>query len=188
MEYYILNPIRLNRLKKLDWFKLWSTKSDYITNYYRKIKGKYHIIDESINYYIVMLELALFYLKEYSYYDYVYIQHSIIIDGQMIIKEDIKERDFSEYIKYLFFKNNYNIKYIYDLIDKYSNRFNYYLVGVRLLYPTYYFFYLDQIIINEKENSELIGIVKRTSEYELFVKNVINKMNEYLTKKIVLPF
>ena len=103
-DYYIFNPIRLNKRKKLAWLELWINKSNYITNYYESIKGKYSIIDESIDYYIAMLEMGICYLNKYfGYYDYVYQQHSIIIDNESAIKEDIKERDFAEYLKYLFY-------------------------------------------------------------------------------------
>ena len=95
IDFYILNPKRLNKIKKLDWYDLWIKKSNYIINYYESIKGKYSIIDESINYYMVMLDMSIIYLKGYSdYYDYVYIQHGIILDNDKYIKEDIKERDF----------------------------------------------------------------------------------------------
>lgn len=188
IEDYVLNPIRLNKKKKLDWYKLWIDKCDYITSYYNNIKGKYLIIDNSIDYYIVMIEMCLFFLKDYSnYYDFVYIQHNIIINGKLSIKEDIKERDFAEYIKYLFY-NNYDIEYICDLINKSSNNFNYYLVGVRLLFPSYYLFYFENVVLNDKDYDKLCDIVRRNTNYEKFLKTIINELNKYLQKKIVLPF
>ena len=180
--------MRLNKRKKLDWYDLWINKSNYITSYYDSIKGKYKTIDESIDYYIVMLEFGIFLLKDYSYYfDYVYIQHNIIIDEKVYFKEDIKERDFSEYLKYLFYYD-YDIQYVFDLISKYSNRFNYYLVGIRLLFPSYYLFYFDRVIIENRDYNKLCEIVNRTSDYEKYIKKIVNKLNEYLSKKIVLPF
>lgn len=188
MKNYILNPIKLNKIKRLEWFDLWVNKSNYITNYYQGIKGKYKIIDESINYYLVMLDISICYLKKYTkYYNYVYIQHNIILDNNMCIKEDIKERDFAEYLKYLFYKN-YDIKYVYDLIKTSSNIFDYHLVIARLLYPSYYLFYFECVVINNSNQDKLYEIVKKSCDYEKYLKNVVDKMNEYLTKKIVLPF
>ena len=188
IEEYILNPFRLNERKKLDWYELWIYKSDYITSYYAGIKGKYSIIDESIYYYMIMLEIGIHLLKDYSnYYDYVYIQHNLLINESLYIKEDIKERDFAEYIKYLFY-NNYDIKYIYDLIERYRDKFNYYLVGVRLLFPSYYLFYFEKVIVSNSDYDKLEDVVKRIPDYEQYLKNVINKLNEYVYKKIVLPF
>ena len=188
MENSILNPIRLNKIKKLDWFNLWIMKSDYITKYYESIKGKYSIIDESIDYYMTLLETGIYYLKDYlNYYDYVYIQYSIIVDNELFIKEDIKERDFAEYLKYMFYKN-YDIQYIYDFIDKGKNKFDFYLVGIRLLFPSYYLFYLDKVIIDNECYDGLKRIVDSSYEYENYLKKIINRMNDYLSKKIILPF
>jgi len=188
IENDILNPIRLNKKRKLDWLNLWIKKSDYIAYCCDSIRKKYSIIDESIDYYIVMMEMAIYYIKEYSdYYDYVYIQHNIIMDNNTYIKEDIKERDFSEYLKYLFYKK-YDFDYISNLLEKNSNRFNYYLVGIRLLFPSYYLFYLERIIIDNKDYDKLIEVVNCTLEYEKYLKRVIGVINKFLIKKIVLPF
>ena len=188
IEDYILNPIKLCKKKKNDWLDLWIKKSDYITDYYKNIKGKYDIIDESIDYYIAMLEMCIYYLKDYfDYSDYVYIQHNIIMDNDLCVKEDIKERDFAEYLKYLFY-NEYGIDYVYDLIENNYNRFNYYLVGIRLLFPSYYFYYFERIINDNKDYDKLCEVINNASDYEDYLKSVINKINNYLIKKIVLPF
>ena len=186
IDNYILNPMRLNKKKKLDWYHLWIKKSDYITNYYNNIKGKYEIIDESIDYYLVMLEMGIYYLKDYSdYSDYVFVQHNILLDTGL--KYDIKERDFAEYIKYLFY-NNSDINYVYDLIEKSINKYNYYLVVARLLFPSYYLYYFERVITENIDYDMLKNIVNRSSEYEVYLKNIVFYMNKYLIKKIVLPF
>jgi len=188
IEDYILRPIKLNKKKKLDWFSLWIEKSDYIVEYYEKINGKYRIIDESIDYYVAMLEMAIYFLKDYSnYYDFAYIQHGLIIDNYMYIKEDIRERDFSEYLKYLFYKKC-SIEYVYDLLEKNKNKYNYYLVGVRLIFPSYYFFYLERVILDNEDYNVLVEIINSSYKYEEYLKKVIEKINTYLIKKIVLPF
>ena len=184
-DYYIFNPIFLNKKIKLNWRSLWIKKSDYISKYISKIRKNYKEIDESIDYYLTMLEMAIYYLKDYdNYIDYAYVQHKII--NNMELNEDVKERDFSEYLKYTFFNKNYSMNYIYDLIEKGINIFNYDLVVARLLFPSYYLFYLEKYIIDGENN--LNSIIERTSEYELYVKNIVNRINLYRDKKIVLPF
>lgn len=181
-----MNPLRLNKKKKIDWIDLWINKSDYIANYYENIKGKYEIIDESIDYYMAMLEMGIYYLHDYSnYYDYVYIQHNMLLNNEL--KEDFKERDFAEYLKYLFY-NDYSIDYIYNILDNGSAKYNYYLVFARLLFPSYYFYYFDDIILNNKSYDKLKKVIELSCEYEMFLKNIAFKMNNYLIKKIVLPF
>ena len=192
-EYYILNPKGLNKIKKLDWTQLWIKKIDYILDCYNRIKGKYKIIDESIDYYIAMWENGLFQLKEWSnYYNNAFGQHMIIFYENFFdhnfYKVDVKERDLSEYIKYMFFKNDYNINYIYSLVEKSIDEFNYYLVVARLLFPSYYIYYLEKVFVYNEDYNVLEKIINRTREYEEFLKKIVDKINQHLTKKIVLPF
>ena len=98
----------------------------------------------------------------------------------------MKEYDFAECLKYVFFKENYDIDDIYDLLEKEKNKFNYELIVARLLYPNYYFFYLEKYI--EQDDSSLLNIISRSLEYEEYVKKIVNKINEFSRKKIALPF
>lgn len=185
-DSYVFNPMFLNKKIKLNWRDLWINKSEYISNYVSKIKGNYEEIDESIDYYIARLEMAIYYLKDYdNYYDYAYVQHRIILKDNELIN-DVKERDFSEYLKFIFFNTNYSMDYIYNLIEKGNGIFNYDLVIARLLFPSYYLFHLEKYIIDGK--SDLNIIIERSNEYEMYIKNVVDKINLFRDKKIVLPF
>lgn len=193
MNYYdyILNPICLKKKKKLDWKFLWIRKVDYIEKFYLLIKEKYNCIDDSINYYIVMAEMAIYYLKNYNnYYDYAYIQHEIILDDAFVNKfyekEDVKERDFAEYLKNIYLNDNYDMENIYKLLNRGSSFFNYDLIVARLLFPNYYFFYLEKYLLDGDE--KLFNIISRSLEYEEYVNNIIIKINEFKSKKIILPF
>lgn len=177
----------------MDWLILWISKIDYIADYYMKIKGKYEIVDESIDYYMTLSEAALFYLKEYNnYYGDSYVQHKLILKNKffdrLFLKEDFKERDFAEYIKYLFFYKDSDINYVYNLIKNNIGIFNYELVIARLLFPSYYFYYLEKVVVEGEDFEELKKIVKRTNEYEKYLMGIVNIINQYSTKKIILPF
>ena len=185
IENYILNPIPLYTRKKLKWLELWINKSDYIINYYNSIRGKYKIIDESIDYYIVMLEYGIYLLKDYSnYYDDIFMQHSIILDNGFLL-EDVKERDFAEYLKYMFLHVKYDIDVICKIMEE--GKYNYDLVVARLLFPSYYFYYFERVI-NDKDYDKMCDIVSRVGEYEIFLKRIVDKINEKKSKKIILPF
>ncbi len=176
---------------KLNWREIWIKNGDYICNRYLKIREKYKIVDESIDYYIVMLEMAINYLNNYeNYYDYGYVQHRLFLEKDFFdknnLKLDLKEYDFAECLKYVFFKEIYDIDDIYDLLEKEKNKFNYELIVARLLYPNYYFFYLEKYI--EQDDSSLLNIISRSLEYEEYVKKIVNKINEFSRKKIALPF
>ena len=190
----ILNPSITDSRKKLNWREQWIKKKDYLEFFFDKnIKGKYEIIDESINYYFSMIELAIYYLKEYdNYYDYNYIQHKIVFDNTFFnkntIMEDVKERDFSEYLKYLFYNKNYNINDSYKLIDNSRNGFNYDLIVARMIYPSYYIYYLEKVIIENEELDKLVYIVQKSSEYEEYVRLIVDRINKKINKKIISPF
>ena len=193
IENYILNPTSTKKVKRLLWYELWQKKSNYIEYYYNKIKNKYKIIDESINYYIGMLEKGIIYLKKYdNYYEYYYLQHKIFLNDNSSdlsnLKADIKERDCSEYLKYLFFKQDYDEKAISDFILKTNNKFNYDLVIARLLYPSYYLFFLEKFITEKVGYDDLNRIICRSKEYELYVNSIVLNINKYYEKKIGLPF
>ena len=192
-EYYVLNPIGLHRKKRLDWLELWIEKADYLSNYYMKIEGKYEIIDESIDYYFALLESGINYLKKYNnYWDYSFLQHHMFSYNNFCdknsFKEDLKERDLAEYIKYLFISSNYNISDIYKLIEKTIYNFNYELVIARLLFPSYYLYYLEKLILYDIDYDMLEKIINRSGEYEEYLKKIVNKINQYILNKIVLPF
>lgn len=184
-----MNPIETGIKRKLGWRNLWIKKIDYIHSYFGD-SYQNNVVDESINYYVSMLEAGIYMLKRYKeYYDYNYFQHRIIFSDNLYdIKEDIKERDVSEYLKYIFFINNYNFKDISEFIGKGISRFNYELVVARLLYYTYYFYYLDEYMLKKEGEDILVNIINRSSEYEVYVKYIVREVNKYMTKKIVLPF
>jgi len=188
--FSILNPVCLNKIKKLDWKLLWINKSNYIEKYYYSIRENHEEIDESINYYMGMVELAIQYLKEYDSYDSkVYLQHVLILDDNSLhVKEDIAERDLAEYFKYLFvFKKYKDIGEIYEIIESMGNiQANYDLIVARLLFPSYYFFFFEKMI--DGEDSMLLEIIERSREYERYVNLIVKKINEYYNKKMVLPF
>lgn len=152
--------------KKLNWRNLWIIKADYIWKYYLAIKGKYEIVDESIDYFIALMEAAIYYLKDYDYIFY---------------RKDIRERDFAEYLKYLFRENRTND--VYKLLE--NNNYNYELVVARLLFPSYYLFCLEKFINNG--DNELFSVVNRVDEYENYIRDIVSKINENRVKKIVLP-
>ena len=192
-EYYIFNPIILSGEKKINWMELWINKNDYINSYYESIKGRNAIIDDSIDYYIAMTEMAIYYLKGFdNYYDHIFVQHKLILENnffnRFFLKDDVKERDFAEYIKFLFLKGNYNINYIYNLVKNGVEKFNYELVVARLLFPSYYFYFLEKTIVNGECFSELESLVRRADEYENYILSIVNEINKYLAKKIILPF
>lgn len=203
-KYYVLLKISDNNFTKLlylpyqgnrillNWKKNWIQKSDFIRDYYSYYKGKYPIIDESFDYYLSLLELSIFYIDEFdSFYYTPYICHySFSYDeyfNPLNIKIDVCERDFGEYLKYIFFHDTIDFSKIRQLI--YENRYNYRysLVLARVLYPNYYFDLIDSIFMEKNDISVLNNILKRIFDFQkyiLFLEEEISKYTEI--KKVLL--
>ena len=174
---------RVNLLLRNNWSNIWSIKIDYIEYQYEHIKGKYPIIDESINYYIGLAENAIAY-----YENALSINENIplalcrrrIIDDNMYnpnnIIIDYRERDIAENIKHMYFFKNTSIITIINSIKKLKlNKKQAYLLYSRLLYPSYYFDIYEGIV-NDKENIlDMINIVNKRKGFEL----ILNKTNDY---------
>ena len=177
-----------NKKKLLTWRNIWIDRSNYIEEKYQKIINKYNIIDESIDYFYGLLEAAIYLLRDYQkYYDYLYLQHILInyfdYYNPCNIKLDVKERDFSNYLKYLFFSNKYKDIYIDKIIIKNLDNYNFNLILARLIYPDYYFNLLDELIdnnyiFNNNIFDEIKNIILLVDDYELYISNIYRVLLE----------
>lgn len=171
------NSLSLNVTNRVEWREIWIRKSDYIEYYYSNIVGKYKLIDESIDYYLGMLETAIYYLYDYGdYKDVSFIVHKYFdkdyLYNPLNLKADVKERDFAEYLKYIFFSNEYLNINVEELIIRYKDYYNYDLVLARMLYPNYYFDLFDRVILLEESENELYKVISRNKEYEVYLKRI----------------
>lgn len=150
--------------------KLLMEKSSLIEELYKKNKNKYKLIDNSIDYYMSMLELSIYYLKDY---DNIF---------------DIKERCFSNYLKVIFFNNSYKNINMEKIINK-NNTYNYNLVIARLFYADYYFDLVEDIFLEKKNQLELNYIINRVDEYWDYLKYIISIVEKiYPIKKVSLRY
>ena len=90
---------------------------------------------------------------------------------------DYKVRDFSEYIKSAFFNNN-NVEIIVNILfsNYYFDKFNLSLLISRLLFPSYFYDLFEKIMLGENE-SIILKITKKSSNYEDFIDKLIKKCN-----------
>ena len=178
----------LNTLIELKWRNLWISKSDYIEYYYSLIVGKYKLIDESIDYYLGMLEMAIYYLYDYQdYKDVGFVEHKYFdkkhLYNPLNLKADIKERDFSEYLKSIYFDGSYTDIDIESLILKYKDYYNYDLVVARLLFPNYYFDLFDRVILGDDSEDILYKVISKNRGYERYLRRIINCIGTFFDIK-----
>ena len=192
-NYNIINIKEYNSLLRTNWYDLWTKKIDYISYQREHIRGKYSIIDEYLDYYIGMAEVAISYFKVTM--DTFKNKNNFVLSHKRI-KSDLKfeyyniddliidypVRTLSEYLKYLFFNNNsISIKEINDIFlninyNEYLSR----LLFARMLFPSYFFDMYEKIINDNFAEKEIIPIINNIKNYEKYLKNIfylINKKN-----------
>lgn len=166
-------------VKKNNWKELWIKKIDKI----EKINADNQEIKELNNYYIGMAETAVSFLnnnkdkieeKENSICRIRIDDINYRSNDNLII--DCKERDYAEYIKYLFFSNKK--KEILIFLNRLDlKKYNKYLIFARLLFPTYYFDIVENIIINNNNQKKYIENIKnRIEEYEEQLSTIYNSL------------
>lgn len=169
---------------KNNWYYSWLKRSDFLEKKYYEIKGKYPIIDESFDYYLGLLEMSIYYLRNYnSILGNGYLQHEKYSKEELYnplnIKIDFKERDFAEYLKNIFFSNEYLNINVSNLIYQNRNSYNFDLVFARILYPNYYFDIFDKIVFFNENEIELKKIIARIQEFRKYVNFILLEINKY---------
>ena len=166
---------------KIDWRDKWINRSEYIMNTYYSYRNKNKVIDNSIDYYFGLLESSICYLNGFNYENVnLYVQHAKMsyfdYFNPFNIRIDVKERDFSNFLKYIFFDDKYNESYVRSIIEKNINNYDFNLVVARLIYPDYYFDLFDEYLISSDDKTlDLIKkIVNRVDEYEKYVYMICN--------------
>lgn len=187
------NQIRLDNTKKYyldrsDWYELWTRKNDYYEYQYEHIKGKHKVIDESINYYIGLAENAISYIA--SIPSNLKVQEKRGLYPKRIIEReyynplnyviDYKERGLSETLKYLFLNQKYLSQNIENIILSYNcTETGYKLLYGRMLYPSMYFDIYDKVINDFENEKELLEVVKRSKEYEEYLKEIYRIISKH---------
>ena len=184
---YLTNII-INNNFNTNWDILWSNKIDYLEYQINQSGKKYPLIVESFSYFVGLSANAISYFKN-TILDIpksndatgVITHKKIDINNTLFnlydpinIVIDYKIRDIAEYIKISFFKDNFNI---FKQLNYYfsHNQLSIYLVRLlfaRILYPSFYFNLYDEILTNKKEETEILKITKRISDYENYLYQI----------------
>ena len=190
---YIDNSLYKND-KKIDWGMLWSKKIDYLEEVINENGKKYPLIVDSFNYFVGMAENAISYFNSIMIPNnyYLTISHKEIRINDTIevlynplnIIFDYRVRDIAEYIKNAFFLNNNIDNNIDNELDIYLKNNNLNIIDIklliaRLLYPSFYFELYEDILIKNKSENIIVGIVNKLPEYEKYLDNIINYFSNY---------
>ena len=197
------NKIKLsiNLLNRTNWIYLWSNKIDNLEYTLNHLKNKYKLLYNNSSYYIGLTENAISYLK----YLNIYNQNIGICHKRININDnlndfynplnliiDYKVRDLAEYYKSLFFYKNIDLKNILNEIHLIKmNNIDYIYFYIRLLYPSYYFDLVDEVLNGKEKEDKILVITKRVFDFEYLlyevwklIKNRINIIGiEWINKK-----
>lgn len=181
-----------NKLYRNDWAGLWSEKIDYFEYQIRQLGKEKQVVLNSFSYYIGLSENAISYVnhinettkKEFT----LTLAHKRLFSPTLAINFynpltfifDLKVRDIAEYLKSAFFNDeNPLIELTNYLKNNYLTVYEYKMLYARLLYPSYYFDIYEQIMNRNKDENELIKIISKVFDYELFLKDVYNLLSQY---------
>lgn len=169
--------------REANWSELWSNRIDYYEVQINELELNKNIVLHSVQYYIGLAENAISIANnfEININEECSIQHyrmpvpitkgDYFNPGNMIV--DISIRDAAEYIKSSFFIEKRDINYYIDYIkNMHLTDLTANLFLARLLYPTYYFDLFDDIILNDRNENDLIDIINFQQSYENLLKDI----------------
>lgn len=177
---------KISRLIRFPWVKLWENKIDYFEEWCYLKQNQYKNMYSLFHYFIGVAENAVLYLKiteaeeKMEEIDRLVISHNrLSMDSSLYdyydptnIVLDHPSRDVSEYIKSTYVHGNFDIK----LLEEYLNEHHFSKYGLRLLYarilfPSFFFDYIDEMILNSYD-TDLLYLEARIIEFEKFISQI----------------
>lgn len=185
-DMFVQPSTKLSILNRFPWIKLWESKIDYFEEWLFTKHNDYKKIYPLFHYFIGIAENALLYLKEseieekkessdelviahdrvtlnYELYDY-YDPINVIFDHP--------SRDVSEYIKSMFLNRIWDLDLIKKYLEKhYFSRYGLRMLFARILFPSFFFDYLEEMITNNSD-ADLLYLENRADEFQNFIKDI----------------
>lgn len=184
-------PVKENSiLNRSNWGDLWSEKVDYLEYQVSELASNHPIIKKSFSYYVGLAENAISYFNLLKPENLpLYISHRRIsyptitlnYNNPLDIIIDYRVRDIASYLKIKFFHVDLTtiLKDVEYLIEKNTlSPLEYNLLFCRLLYPSYYFDELSNILENDKDESSILVYIENTNTYERFLNEVYNRFSK----------
>ena len=191
----ILNPIFLPSnifsYQNDSWDYLWMRKIDYYEYQISHFTNNYPLVKESFNYYIGMAENAISYVRYNLSSEQLESMKLCLCHNRITAKKyvdplnlivDYYPRDIAEYLKFLFFSDNYRNYSFYNLFQSlHFSREDYILLYARLLFPSYYFDVYDDILNKKCSESRLKKIILLKDDYQRFLCNIYKLISVYFS-------
>lgn len=203
-EYELRDIIKINKklilndnkskLYRNSWVKLWSDKLDYFEYQIRELGKDKSVVLNSFSYYLGLGENAISYasstIENYkptekdrvclSHRRINYPNYKLNFLNPLGFIFDLEVRDIASFIKSAFISGEDALSYLKEALR--LNNFTIYslqLLYARLLYPTFYFDIYEKVINNELDEEELIPIIEKSADYEIFLKKAYLEISRY---------
>lgn len=172
-----------------DWETRWVRQVDIFEQQVLEYNKEFPTMINTFDYYIGLAENAISYLKTMNkeeiesislFLSHKRIQIPITYEtfyNPLTFMFDYRTRDISEYIKCKFFNDNFNFKELEEYIKNNKNILSLgevKLLYARLIFPTYYFDYFNNVINGKKEDKTFEHYIKKVKEYEEFLTDAYN--------------
>ena len=195
LSFDILNPIFLPSnifsYQNDSWDYLWMKKIDYYEYQISHFTNNYPLVQESFNYYVGMAENAISYVRYNLSSEQLQSMNLCLCHNRISSKKyvnplnlivDYYPRDIAEYLKFLFFSDNYRNYSFYNLFQSlHFSREDYILLYARLLFPSYYFDVYDDILNKKCSESRLKKIILLKDDYQCFLCNIYKLISVYFS-------
>lgn len=195
---YNQNLLKLNKvnskLYRNNWGELWSKKIDYFEYQIKELGKDKLIVLDSFSYYIGLAENAISYVNKInkviniSDNDLITLSHRRIFYPNISLNYynplsfifDLEVRDIAEYLKNGFFNDEDSLLDLKTYLkSKNLTSYSYHMLYARLLYPSYYFDIYESIMNNNLDEKELLKIINKVNDYELFLKYAYEEISKY---------
>lgn len=187
-----LTPAK-SKLYRNSWAKLWSDKIDYFEYQIRELGKDKNVILDSFSYYVGLAENAISYVNSTSA-SYNGINDKIVLSHRRINYPnyslnflnpisfifDLEVRDIASFIKSAFIAGEDALNYLRLALR--LNQFSIYslqMLYARLIYPTFYFDVYEKVMNDEASQDDLIPIIEKAQDYELFLKQAYLEICKY---------
>lgn len=182
-------------LYRNNWANLWENKIDYFEYQIKELGRDKNIILNSFSYYIGLAEnaISIANISNLNYkkspVDKIVLSHRRVNYPNMEYEYfnplnfifDLEVRDIAEYLKSMFFytdKEKALEEFKKYLIMSNINAYEANMLYARLLYPSYYFDIYEKVIEDIMEESNLLDVINKVDEYELFLKEVYYELSK----------
>lgn len=187
---------KTSKLYRNNWGTLWMQKIDYFEYQIRELALNKPVVKDSFSYYIGLAENAISYVNNINarfpnvssavvlaHRRVFYPNYKLNFFNPLSFIFDLEVRDVAEYLKAMFFAIDTEYEALEDLKSYLSIRslsvYDASMLYARLLYPSYYFDIYEEVMNKERDEEDLVSVIKKADLYEDFLKKAYLEITKY---------